>query len=81
MAGSARPAGAADHRPGRALGLLRAHELGVRISVDYFGTGYSSPAYLQRLPVEELKIDRSFVDGIDHGRPDGLGGSCHRQDV
>ena len=57
-------------RSNRCLNEL--HDMGVRLIVDDFGTGYSSLSYLRKLPVDQLKIDRSFVIGLASGEDDAL---------
>jgi len=48
------------------------HDMGVRLVIDDFGKGYSSLSYLRRLPVDEIKIDRSFIIGMADGEDDTL---------
>lgn len=54
-----------------AVALIQALKgIGVQISLDDFGTGFSSLSYLKRLPVDTIKVDKSFIDGLPHGARD-----------
>ncbi|HWJ51207.1 MAG TPA: EAL domain-containing protein, partial [Solirubrobacteraceae bacterium] len=58
--------------PAVALEMQRLRSLGIRMSIDDFGTGYTSLAHLQHLTVDEIKIDRSFVQQLPDGRDSSL---------
>ena len=56
----------------RSLEILKAvRDLGIKVSVDDFGTGYSSLSYLRTLPVDEIKLDRSFIEHLPQNEKDG----------
>jgi diguanylate cyclase (GGDEF)-like protein len=55
--------------PQEALAMLRClATIGVKLSIDDFGTGYSSLSYIANMPVDEIKIDKSFIDGLESDR-------------
>jgi EAL domain-containing protein (putative c-di-GMP-specific phosphodiesterase class I) len=50
--------------------LQRLRETGLRVAVDDFGTGHSALGYLRRFPIDVIKLDRSFVERVDHVSPE-----------
>ena len=50
--------------------LNQFRQMGIQLSIDDFGTGYSALSYLKNLPIDTLKIDRTFIEYIDHSEQD-----------